>query len=231
MMWGKHCLKTWSSTQATVALSSAEAELYALTKGASQGLGMMTLLADFGLTVSVTVHTDASAAIGIVRRAGIGKLRHLNVRYLWVQDQVKSERLGLKKVAGADNPADIATKHLNADIMRKHLESLGVRVGGGRARSAPILGSLGRRGRRKHKSAVGPKRSALGGLAKVGAKGGGLAVASSGKATAAAGDDDNSDEVRESLVTKLREASGSVMNMIQQIINETKGSLNCSSCA
>ena len=108
-------MKTWSSTQATVALSSAEAELYALTKGASQGLGMMTLLADFGLTVSVTVHTDASAAIGIVRRAGIGKLRHLNVRYLWVQDQVKSERLGLKKVAGADNPADIATKHVNAD--------------------------------------------------------------------------------------------------------------------
>ena len=163
-------MKTWSSTQATVALSSAEAELYALTKGASQGLGMMTLLADFGFTVSVTVHTDASAAIGIVRRAGIGKLRHLNVRYLWVQGQVKSERLGLKKVAGADNPADIATKHLNADIMRKHLESLGVRVGGGRARSAPILGSLGRRWRRKHKSAVGPKRSALGGLAKVGPK-------------------------------------------------------------
>ena len=31
---GQHCLKTWSSTQATVALSSAEAELCALTKGA-----------------------------------------------------------------------------------------------------------------------------------------------------------------------------------------------------
>ena len=186
MLWGKHCLKTWSSTQATVALSSAEAELYALTKGASQGLGMMTLLADFGLTVSVTVHTDASAAIGIVRRAGLGKLRHLNVRYLWVQDQVKSERLWLEKVAGADNPADIATKHLSADIMRKHLESLGVRVGGGRARSAPILGSLGRRGRRRHTSAMGPQRP--GGWSTVGterrAVGGLQGVASSGKAEA-----------------------------------------------
>ena len=179
-------MKTWSSTQATVALSSAEAELYALTKGASQGLGMMTLLSDFGLTVSVTVHTDASAAIGIVRRAGIGKLRHLNVRYLWVQDQVKSERLWLEKVAGADNPADIATKHLSADIMRKHLESLGVRVGGGRARSAPILGSLGRRGRRRHTSAMGPQRP--GGWSTVGTErraiGGLQGVASSGKAEA-----------------------------------------------
>ena len=82
MIWGSHCLKMWSSTQATIALSSAEAELYALTKGAAQGLGMMSLLSDFGVAVSVTIHTDASAAIGIVRRAGLGKLRHLNLRTL-----------------------------------------------------------------------------------------------------------------------------------------------------
>ena len=80
--FGAHTLKTWSSTQATVALSSAEAELYALTKGAAQALGFITLMADMGVQVKATVHTDASAAIGIARRAGLGKLRHLNVRYL-----------------------------------------------------------------------------------------------------------------------------------------------------
>ena len=85
-LWGSHCIKTWWSTQATIALSSAEAELYALTKGAAQGLGMMTLMEDFGIPTAVTVHTDASAAIGLVRRAGLGKLRHLNVRYVWLQD-------------------------------------------------------------------------------------------------------------------------------------------------
>ena len=148
MVWGSHCLKMWSSTQANIALSSAEAELYALTKGAAQGLGMMSLMSDFGVGVSVTIHIDASAAIGIVRRAGLGKLRHLNVRYLRVQDQVKREQLGLEKVAGTDNPADLAMKHFNAELMKKHLERLGVRTGVGRARSAPLLGSLGRRGRR-----------------------------------------------------------------------------------
>ena len=70
-----------SSTQATVALLSAEAELHAFTKRA-QGLKLMALLADFRVTVEIAVHTNASAAIGIVRRAGFGKLRHLNVRYL-----------------------------------------------------------------------------------------------------------------------------------------------------
>ena len=148
-LWGSHCIKTWSSTQATIALSSAEAELYALTKGAAQGLGMMTLMEDFGIPTAVTVHTDASAAIGIVRRAGLGKLRHLNVRYLWLQSQVKQEAIGIQKVAGADNPADLVTKHLNAETMRKHMERVGVRTSGGRARSAPILGVLGHRGRRK----------------------------------------------------------------------------------
>ena len=54
-------------------------------------LGLMSLLQDFGVAVSATVHTDASAAIGIVRRAGLGKLRHLNVRYLWLQDKVEEE--------------------------------------------------------------------------------------------------------------------------------------------
>ena len=69
-MWGAHCFKSWASTQAIVALSSAEAELYALTKGASQAFGVMTLLEDFGFTTRAVLHTDASAAIGIVRRAG-----------------------------------------------------------------------------------------------------------------------------------------------------------------
>ena len=79
IVWGSHCLKTWSSTQATVALSRAEAELYVPTKGASQGFGLMALLADFGVTVEVAIHTDASAAIGIVRRTGLGMFRHLHV--------------------------------------------------------------------------------------------------------------------------------------------------------
>ena len=159
-LWGSHCLKSWSSTQATVALSSAEAELYAFTKGAAQGLGLMTMLADFGTAVECTVHTDASAAIGIVRRAGLGKLRHLNVRYLWLQDQVKAEALGLEKVAGADNPADLGTKHANAETMMRHMVRLGARTSGGRASSAPTLGVLGSR-RRGYRGGESQKLSAL----------------------------------------------------------------------
>ena len=48
-MKGKHCLKTWSETQATVGKSSAESELYGSIKASSEGLGRCTLMADLGL--------------------------------------------------------------------------------------------------------------------------------------------------------------------------------------
>ena len=142
--FGAHTLKTWSSTQATVALSSAEAELYALTKGAAQALGFITLMADMGVQVKATVHTDASAAIGIARRAGLGKLRHLNVRYLWLQHELQSPELTLHKVHGLSNPADLVTKHLSQHLARRHLEILDMRTEGGRAANAPTLSSVAR---------------------------------------------------------------------------------------
>ena len=50
LMYGSHVVKTWSATQATVALSSGEAEYSADVKGASILLGFRSLLADLGIT-------------------------------------------------------------------------------------------------------------------------------------------------------------------------------------
>ena len=55
-----------------MALSSAEAELTGISKGAAQGLGLQTIAADLGITLNLCVHTDATAAIGICRRRGLG---------------------------------------------------------------------------------------------------------------------------------------------------------------
>ena len=46
---GWHTVKSWSTTQATVAMSSGESELYSLTKGAAQALGLTALAADLGI--------------------------------------------------------------------------------------------------------------------------------------------------------------------------------------
>ena len=137
--WGCHTIKTWSTTQQTIALSSGEAELYALVKGAAQSHGIASMLWDFGIEVGCTVCTDASAAIGMVHRQGLGKTRHIDVQYLWVQKDVYDGKIAVVKVGTDANPADVLTKHLKADAVAGHLDRLGYEPRGGRSSTAPDL--------------------------------------------------------------------------------------------
>ena len=136
---GWHTIRTWSSTQATVAMSSAEAELFSMTKGIATTLGLMSVAKDLGLELNATVHSDASAALAIAQRQGLGKLRHLKVQYLWIQERVRNGDVGIKKVDGKYNPSDLMTKHLNHADMLKHLDALGFCTSATRADIAPRL--------------------------------------------------------------------------------------------
>ena len=78
MFLGKHLIKSWSSTQQIITLSSGEAELYGMLKGATQTKGLISMMADFGEKVVATVCSDASAATGIAHRQGLGKTSHLS---------------------------------------------------------------------------------------------------------------------------------------------------------
>ena len=89
-MLGRHVLKTWSSTQPTISLSSGEAEYYGVVRAAGLALGQQCLLRDLGHDLPVRVWTDSSAAIGISSRQGLGKLRHIATHTLWVQQAVRS---------------------------------------------------------------------------------------------------------------------------------------------
>ena len=104
------------------------------------GLGYQALLEDLGITASLRVWTDSSAAIGIANRQGLGKLRHLDTHTLWLQQAVRSKRLQLKKVAGTNNPADLFTKHsLTREKLLELTELFDCKFTTGRAASAPTL--------------------------------------------------------------------------------------------
>ena len=135
-MIGNHCLKTWSSTQKTIALSSGEAELIALVKMSTEVLGIMNLLQEWGIQPGARIFADSSAALGVVHRKGSGKLRHIRVNMLWVQDKRASGELYYQKVDGSENPGDLMTKHLGSGLMRNHVESLSLEVRGGRAKES-----------------------------------------------------------------------------------------------
>ena len=131
-MVGSHLIKTWSKTQATIAKSSAESELYGIVRATCETLGLITLMEDLGGTASARLHMDATAASGIVDREGVSKVRHLDVNILWLQEQLAGDKVPLLKVLGTENSADLATKHLSQDMIHKHTErmNLGFREGG-----------------------------------------------------------------------------------------------------
>ena len=106
-MRGLHPIKQWSLTQTTIALSSGEAELGEICRGASIALGLQSIACDLGFSLNIEILTDATAAIGICRRRGLGKIRNLHVSDLWVQDRLKKGDFNLTKVPGAENLADI----------------------------------------------------------------------------------------------------------------------------
>ena len=143
VMIGRHVIRTWSSTQPSVTLSSGEAEFYGLVKAAGAGLGHQSIMADFGLKVPVRVWTDSSAAIGISTRSGLGKLRHLETHTLWVQEKVRVGAIQVRKVRGDVNPADLFTKHLPSSIKIAQLVKLfGCEYRQGRSAAAPLLRPL-----------------------------------------------------------------------------------------
>ena len=137
VMLGDCCVKHWSKTQTTIALSSGEAELSGIAAGTAQALGIQSLMRDMGWIVKVVIHSDATAAIGIARRKGLGKIRHLDVSDLWIQDMIRSKRVDLVKVLGTENMADVLTKYVDRTSMLRALDKMGLIKMTGRPACAP----------------------------------------------------------------------------------------------
>jgi hypothetical protein len=89
------------------------------------------------MEMAVSLHTDSAAAAGICRRSGIGRVRHLAVGQLWVQEGLRRGDFKLYKIPGASNPADMLTKHLSRDVLDQHLWTMSMKRVSGRAETAP----------------------------------------------------------------------------------------------
>ena len=100
------------------------------------------MLQDMGCRLPIEAMTDASAAKGIASRRGLGKTRHIQVHYLWVQERVGNGDIKLTKVWGGENPADLLTKYLSKDTMLRALQLYGLHRMEGRAVSAPAIGGI-----------------------------------------------------------------------------------------
>lgn len=136
IMIGRHLIKAWSRTQDAITLSSAEAELVALGKLAMEILGIRSMCEEWHMSRADQTSgllADASAALSIAKRQGAGKMRHINVKSLWLQDKSVQKILEYKKVKGDENPADGLTKHVRQELLERYLRMESLKIENDRA--------------------------------------------------------------------------------------------------
>eukprot|EP00971_Amphidinium_carterae_P116732 2312120-Amphidinium_carterae.1 len=72
------------------------------------------------MPVKIVLYTDLTAALGISRREGVGRLRHLDLRPLWLQDGLREQLYEIKKVGTRTNIAGIGPKALVSSAIAQH---------------------------------------------------------------------------------------------------------------
>ena len=111
----------WRSTHAQVRVfvgnhagwildQSCEAEYIAATAATSEAKLLQALFLACGQHVNIHLRSDSSGAIGVASRRGLQRLRHLDVRFLWLQAETANKNIRISKVPGPENVADADTK-------------------------------------------------------------------------------------------------------------------------
>ncbi len=101
-------------TQSVIAQSSGEAEYYAIGTGAADSIYLKSLLQQLHLTSTIRLFSDASTGRTTAMRRGLSKrLRHMDVKVLFIQSLVENKVISIHVVAGKVNPANMSTKFLS----------------------------------------------------------------------------------------------------------------------
>ena len=107
-------------------MSSAEAEGCALGSGACEGLFICAVAKELGVELKLALHSDRTAAPSQHTKMGLARMKHVELRFLFVKDLLKRERLTLSKHPGTDNPADLGIKELDVNTHRNLCSIIGL---------------------------------------------------------------------------------------------------------
>ena len=117
-MLGENCVKTYNRGQGVISLSSGESEYYALVSATSEALGLNALLKDFGVRIM-----DATAGIAMGSRRGLGKAKHIDTVFHWVQSYVSEGRVKFKRHT-SEMLADMLTKPVSEALTNKLMKEI-----------------------------------------------------------------------------------------------------------
>ena len=126
---GGHLIEASTSTQQVVSLSTAESEFYGIVRGAASGIQFREAFMQFGFSVRLRVLSDSSAAQAMTARTGSGRVKHVEARYLWVQDRVRKKQFSVGSIDTFHNTANLGTKFHSGERLRELMRKMPVVVG------------------------------------------------------------------------------------------------------
>ena len=135
-------LCSWSKTQSVIAQSTCESELLAANYACLEGKHIQAILTDIGITTELNLYVDSTSALGVASRVGPGKLRHIAIRELWLQEEVQARRVLCHYLSGGENISDVMTKALPAPVFRRWRLQLGVRPLSSLVEGEQLIGSV-----------------------------------------------------------------------------------------
>ena len=116
---------SWSSqTQSVVALSTTEAEYYALCEATKEALHVQKLLAELkqqSTTECTIIFEDNNACVSWSKTEGLdhNRTKHIDIRYHMIRDNVKKQRVHIEYLPTQEMVADIMTKPLGFDLHQR----------------------------------------------------------------------------------------------------------------
>ena len=125
VMIGSHLIHHSCRTQATIALSSCEAELNAALKAGSEAIGLRNVMAEMRDEMGIQMFGDSTASRGVLLREGAGRIKHLDIKQLWIQEKVADGTLAVEQIPRKLNIADALTHHWGGDVLEHH-EKMGL---------------------------------------------------------------------------------------------------------
>ena len=128
VQWRNATLTAWSRTDQTVSLSSAEEELYALTTGVAEGMGTKHLLQELGHEVILMNHVDSQSAKAWASKRGFGRIKHVMLKFMYVQDVVEKKLTNLAYINTKQNKTDLMTKCHTSEAHKRGCAMIGLRL-------------------------------------------------------------------------------------------------------
>ena len=126
LMVGGCRLHSHSRTTGQHALSSGESEIMSMSEVLKEAKLMQYNLEFCGMgLLPIVLHTDADVARAFCHKRGVGRMKHLDVRHCWLQEELEKGNFKVKRVDRKFNASDMLTHSPSAEELRKFLPMIG----------------------------------------------------------------------------------------------------------